>query len=29
MAPAEQNRFFSQERKRRAEVVEQTGIKLD
>jgi tripartite-type tricarboxylate transporter receptor subunit TctC len=29
MAPAEQDRFFNQERKRWAEVVEQTGIKLD
>ena len=29
MAPAEQDKFFNQERKRWAEVVEQTGIKLD
>jgi len=29
MASAEQDRFFNQERKRWAEVVEQTGIKLD
>ena len=29
MAPAEQDRFFNQERKRWVEVVEQTGIRLD
>ena len=29
MAPVEQDKFFNQERKRWAEVVEQTGIKLD
>ena len=29
LAPAEQDKFFNQERKRWAEVVEQTGIKLD
>ena len=29
MAPAEQDKFFNQERKRWAEVVEQTGIRID
>lgn len=29
MAPAEQDKFFNQERKRWAEVVTQAGIKLD
>jgi hypothetical protein len=29
MAPPEQDKFFNQERKRWAAVVQQTGIKLD